>query len=103
MRQRGTPTPSKSSTMVKEYLEIIDSRQRINQRAKKFDIYRRAGSEAQTIRMIKYLKEKANLIEGNDKIGYIKTKKGEELFEILKKRDLVGILTRDLSGRRIGR
>jgi len=50
--------------------------------------------------MIKYLKE-TGLIEGNDKEGYRKTGKGEEMHEILKNRELVGILTRDLRGKRI--
>lgn len=86
--------------MVTEYLRIIDLKQEQGGRAKRFDIYRRAGSQAQTDRIIKYLLENG-LIEGNDKDGYRKTKKGDDLYGILKKRDLVGMLTRDLQGKRL--
>lgn len=100
MRRRRVPPPTRSADTLKEYLDIINSKQAERGRAKRYDIYRRAGSEAQTDRMIKYLKETA-LIEGNDKDGYRKTGKGEEMHKILKKRELVGILTRDLRGKRI--
>jgi predicted transcriptional regulator len=98
MRRRAPPPPTKSAEMIRQYLEIIDSKQRQGGRAKRFDIYRRAGNEAQTDKIIKYLMENG-LIHGNDEDGYCKTEKGEGLHEILKKRDLVGILTRDFHGK----
>jgi len=94
------PPPTESADALKEYLDIINSKQAESGKAKRYDIYRRAGSEAQTDRMITYLRE-AGFIEGNDKDGYRKTRKGEEMHEILKRRDLVGILTRELRGKRI--
>lgn len=100
MPRRRMPPPTRSADMVKEYLDIINSKQAQYGKAQRYDIYRRAGSEAQTDRIIKYLKN-TGLIEGNKEDGYRKTKKGEEMHSILKKRELVGILTRDLRGSRI--
>ena len=100
MLRRRTLAPTKSADMIKEYLDIINSKQDQQGKAKRYDIYRRAGSEAQTDRIIKYLKANV-LIEGNDQDGYRKTKRGEDLHEILKKRELVGILTQDLKSDRI--
>ena len=97
---RRRPPPTKSADRVKEYLDIIDSKQTQSGRAKRYDIYRRAGSEAQTDRMIKYLKD-TGIIEGNDEIGYKKTKLGEDLHHILKRRELTGILTQDFRGSRL--
>jgi len=60
----------------------------------------RAGTQWQTDRMIDYLEENG-LIKGNKTKGYHKTEKGEIWHGILKKhRDLVGVLTRELSGDR---
>ena len=65
-----------------------------------YDIYRRAGNQWQTEQMIKYLKENG-LIEGDKSEGYLKTQKGELWHTILRKHsDLVGVLTRELSGDR---
>jgi hypothetical protein len=51
----------------------------------------------------KYLEENG-LIEGNKNDGYRKTKKGDSWHEILRKHpDLVGVLTRELSGYRTKR
>jgi predicted transcriptional regulator len=86
--------------MLREYLDIIDAKQREGSRAKRYDIYRRAGNETQTDRIIKYLLQNG-LAGGNDKDGYIKTEKGEDLHRLLRRNDLVGILTRDLSGKRL--
>ena len=96
----GKPTPTRSADMLKEYLDIINSKQVKHGRAKRYDIYRRAGSGEHTDRMIKRLKE-WGFIEGNKRDGYRKTQKGEEMHEMLKKRELVGILTRYLRGDRI--
>ena len=97
---RTPPPPTDSAEMLREYLSIIDTKQKQGGRAKRFDIYRRAGSEPQTDRIIKYLLNN-RLIEGNKDEGYVKTKRGEDMYEILKKRELVGMLTRDLQGNRL--
>ena len=100
MHRKRKPSPTKSADRIKEYLEIIDKKEIDREKAKRYDIYRRAGSEAQTDRVIKYLLE-TGLILGSDEEGYIKTSKGNDLVSILKKRELVGILTRELSGKKI--
>jgi len=102
MHRKRKPSPTKSADRIKEYLEIIEKKEIDGEKAKRYDIYRRAGSEAQTDRVIKYLLE-TGLITGNDEEGYIKTSKGNDLLSILKKRELVGILTRELSGKKIKR
>ena len=81
MRRRRKPPPTKSADRIKDYLEIIDSKEIESGKAKRYDIYRRAGSEAQTDRDIKYLLE-TGLIVGNKKEGYIKTKKGILVYNI---------------------
>jgi predicted transcriptional regulator len=100
MNKKRKPPPTKSAERIKEYLEILEKKEQESASAKKFDIYRRAGSEAQTIRVINYLLQNG-LIKGNNEDGYVKTKKGNDLLSILKKRELVGILTRELSGKKI--
>jgi predicted transcriptional regulator len=70
--------------------------------AKRYDIYRRAGNESQTDRVIKYLEENG-LMEGDDDSGYRLTKKGEDLHGVLKRRDLLSLLTRDLSRDKMNR
>jgi hypothetical protein len=99
MVPKPKPLPSKSADRIKEYLEIIHKKENKNLKAKRYDIYRRAGSEAQTDRVLTYLLEKG-LITGSDEEGYLKTNKGNDLLSILKKRELVGILTRELSGKK---
>jgi predicted transcriptional regulator len=65
-----------------------------------YDFYRRAGNPYQTDRTIEYLLDNG-LISGNKEDGYLMTEKGDTMYDILKKhRDLVGILTRELSGDR---
>jgi len=98
--RRAPPPPTQSANMLKEYLDIIHQKQAEKGKATMYDIYRRAMSDAQTHRVIRYMNENY-FIEGNEHEGYKLTKKGEEMREILKKRDLVGILTRDLRGPRI--
>ena len=102
MHRKRKPPPTKSADRIKEYLEIIEKKEIEGAKAKRYDIYRRAGSEAQTDRVIKYLLE-TGLMTGNFEEGYIKTNKGNDLLSILKKRELVGILTRELSGKKIKR
>ncbi|MDH5390018.1 MAG: hypothetical protein OEX10_02565 [Candidatus Bathyarchaeota archaeon] len=102
MQRRRKPPPTKSADRLKEYLELISSKQEESGKAKRFDIYRRAGSEAQTDRTVNYLLE-VGLIIGNDQEGYVLTRNGEDMLNILRKRELVGILTRDLTGKRIRR
>ena len=94
-------TPSRAAERLKEYLDIFDSA-KTKERGKTiwYDIYRRAGNQWQTEQMIKYLEEN-DLIEGEKSEGYQKTEKGEIWHDILKKHsDLVGVLTRELSGDR---
>lgn len=102
MYRKRKPPPTQSADRIKDYLEIIEKKEIEAVTAKRYDIYRRAGSEAQTDRDIKYLLE-TGLITGNDKEGYKKTNMGNDLLSILKKRELVGILTRELSGKKIKR
>ena len=101
MPRRRAPPPTKSADMVKDYLDLINAKQAKRGRALRYDIFRRAGSGPQTDRMIKRLKG-WGFIEGNDKDGYRKTKRGEEMHKMLQQRELIGILTRDLTGPRIG-
>ena len=97
---RKKPPPSRAAERLKEYLDIIDSTQAKRGKTLRYDFYRRAGTQFQTDRIIDYLEENG-LIEGNKTDGYRKTKKGETWHEILKKHsDLVGVLTRELSGDR---
>ena len=100
MRRYRSPPPSRAAERLREYLDIIESMQVKRGYALWYDIYRRAGNQYQTDSTIKYLEENG-LIEGNKTDGYRKTKKGESWHEILMKhRDLVGVLTRELSGGR---
>ena len=104
MRRKCLPPPSRSAEMLREYLDIINIKQSERGAALRYDIYRRAGSEAQTERIIKYLEEngliKRVIYDGKE--AFQKTQKCEKLHEILvKHRDLVGLLTRELSGKRI--
>jgi predicted transcriptional regulator len=100
MPRTRTPPPSRAAERLREYLDIIELKQIKRGKALRYDIYRRAGNPYQTDSIIKYLKDNG-LIKGNKKEGYKITKKGEVWHEILKKhRDLVGVLTRELSGTR---
>jgi Mn-dependent DtxR family transcriptional regulator len=100
MRPRIAPSPSKAAERLKEYLDIFDVADAKRGKTLRYDIYRRAGNQWQTDRMIKYLEENG-LIKGDKTTGYHKTDKGEIWHEILKKHsDLVGVLTQELSGDR---
>jgi Mn-dependent DtxR family transcriptional regulator len=98
------PPPSESANRVKEYLEIVSSAQAKQGFAKRYDFYRKAMNEAHTSHIIKYLKEDRGWIEGNDHSGYRLTKNGEDCLYVLRKHsDLIGVFTRELSGKRIKR
>ena len=100
MPRKRVPPPSRAAERLREYLDIIKSIQVKRGYARWYDIYRKAGNQYQTDSTIKYLEENG-LIKGNKTDGYRKTKKGESWHEILRKhRDLVGVLTRELSGDR---
>ncbi len=100
MCPRTRPAPSKAAERLKEYLDIFDATHEKRGKTLRHDIYRRAGTQWQTDRMIEYLKEKG-LINGDKENGYHKTEKGETWHNILKKHsDLVGVLTKELSGDR---
>ena len=100
MTSRVAPSPSRAAERLKEYLDIFDSAEEKRGRTLRYDIYRRAGNQWQTDRVIGYLEENG-LIEGSKEEGYQKTEKGEVWHDILKKHsDLVGVLTRELSGDR---
>ena len=100
MPRARTPSPSRAAERLGEYLDIIALKQIERGKVLRYDIYRRAGNQYQTDSVIKYLMEN-RLIMGNKKEGYQLTKKGQVWHEILKKhRDLVGVLTRELSGTR---
>jgi Mn-dependent DtxR family transcriptional regulator len=103
MHRKSSPPPSESSERVREYLEIVNSAQTKQGFAKRYDFLKKAMNEAQTERMIKYFKYNG-LITGDDDKGYCLTKNGKDFLEILQKRSfLVGLLTRELSGKRIKR
>jgi Mn-dependent DtxR family transcriptional regulator len=100
MCPRKVPSPSRAAERLKEYLDIFDSTRAKRGKTLWYDIYRRAGNQWQTNQMIKYL-EANGLIDGNKTDGYKKTEKGEIWHSILKKHsDLVGVLTKELSGDR---
>jgi Mn-dependent DtxR family transcriptional regulator len=100
MSPRIAPTPSKAAERLKEYLDIFDSAKVKRGKTLRYDIYRRAGTQWNTDRVLNYLEEN-DLIVGNKEEGYQKTEKGEIWHDILKKHsDLVGVLTRELSGDR---
>ncbi len=93
-------SPSRAAERLKEYLDIIDAATVQRGKTLRYDIYRRAGTQWQTDRVIKFLEENG-LIKGDKTKGYYKTEKGEIWHNILKKhKDLVGVLTRELSGDR---
>jgi hypothetical protein len=100
MCPRIAPPPSRAAERLKEYLDIFDSARAKRGKTLRYDIYRRAGNQWQTDRVISYLEEN-DLIMGDKEEGYQKTEKGEIWHHILKKHsDLVGVLTRELSGDR---
>jgi len=100
MCPRITPSPSRAAERLKEYLDLFDAAHAKRGKTIRHDIYRRAGNQWQTDRMIEYLKENG-LIRGDKTQGYHKTEKGEIWHNILKKHsDLVGVLTKELSGDR---
>jgi Mn-dependent DtxR family transcriptional regulator len=96
-----SPPPSASADRTKEYLEQIESYCKSDKGyATRFDISRKSMNNSQSDRMINYFL-KDHLIEEFN-AGYRLTKKGVQFLEILRKhRELVGILTQELSGRRI--
>ena len=100
MCPRRRPSPSRAAERLKEYLDIFDVAQAERGKTLRYDIYRRAGTQWQTDRMIAYLKDNG-LITGDKTSGYHKTEKGAIWHEILTThRDLVGVLTKELSGER---
>jgi hypothetical protein len=100
MCPRIPPSPSRAAERLKEYLDIFDVAHAKRGKTLRYDIYRRAGTQWQTDRVINQLKENG-LIKGNKSEGYYKTEKGQTWHEILKKHaDLVGVLTKELSGDR---
>jgi Mn-dependent DtxR family transcriptional regulator len=100
MCPRITPSPSRAAERLKEYLDIFDVAHAKRGKTLRHDIYRRAGTQWQTDRMIDYLEENG-LIKGDKTKGYQKTEKGEIWHDILKKHsDLIGVLTKELSGDR---
>lgn len=100
MSRGKSPPPSRAAERLREYLEIVKSAEEGRGKALWYDIYRRAGNQYQTDNMIQYLQDNC-LISGNKEEGYHMTEKGEIWHDILKKhRDLVGVLTRELSGDR---
>lgn len=95
-----TPPPSKAAERLREYLDIIATAQEQRGKALWYDVYRRAGNQYQTDSTITFLLENG-LLSGNKEEGYLLTEKGRAWHDILKKhRDLVGVLTRELSGDR---
>ena len=97
---RVAPPPSRAAERLREYLDILYNNQASKGKALWYDMYRRAGNQYQTDQVIEYLTLNG-LVTGDKEDGYILTKKGETWREILGKHsDLVGVLTRELSGER---
>ena len=100
MPRHNSPPPSRAAERLKEYLDIVELAQSHRGKALWYDFYRRAGTQYQTNHTIAYLQDNG-LIVGNKDDGYTMTQKGQVWHDILKKhRDLIGILTRELSGER---
>ncbi len=100
MCPRIAPPPSRAAERLLEYLEIFKGGQESRGKTLWYDVYRRAGNQYQTDQMIEYFTLN-DLIAGGKEEGYTLTKKGEAWREILSKHsDLVGVLTRELSGDR---
>jgi Mn-dependent DtxR family transcriptional regulator len=100
MPRSRAPPPSKAAARLCEYLDIVSSSQEQRGKVLWYDVYRRAGNQYQTDSTITYLLDNG-LISGNKEDGYLLTDKGRTWHDILKKhRDLVGVLTRELSGDR---
>ncbi len=97
---RVAPPPSRAAERLREYLEILATAQEQRGKILWYDVYRRAGNQYQTDQVILYLAENG-LVTGTKEDGYQLTKKGETWREILGKHsDLVGVLTKELSGDR---
>jgi hypothetical protein len=95
-----SPPPSKSAERIRIYLELIESSVLERGYAKRYDILRKTMNEAQTDRMIKYLMNNRLIEEFNE--GYRLIQRGIDFLEILRKhREIVGLLTKELSGDRI--
>ena len=100
MSPRIAPPPSRAAERLLEYLKIFKSTQSSRGKTLWYDIYRRAGNQYQTDQVIEYLTLNS-LVTGDKEEGYKLTGKGETWYEILSKHaDLVGVLTRELSGDR---
>ena len=100
MPREKAPPPSKAAERLKEYLDIVKAAEDQRGRVVWYDIYRRAGNQYHTESMIQYLQDNG-LLDGNKVDGYHMSEKGKTWHDILKKhRDLVGVLTRELSGDR---
>jgi Mn-dependent DtxR family transcriptional regulator len=97
---RVAPPPSRAAERLREYLEILATAQEQRGKTLWYDVYRRAGNQYQTDQVILYLTDNG-LVKGSKEEGYQLTIKGETWREILGKHsDLVGVLTRELSGER---
>jgi hypothetical protein len=100
MCPRIAPPPSRAAERLLEYLEIFKTAQISRGKTLWYDVYRRAGNQYQTDQVLEYLTLNS-LVIGDKEEGYALTKKGEAWYEILSKHsDLVGVLTRELSGDR---
>jgi len=100
MPSRAAPTPSKAAERLREYLDILHAAQEERGKILWYDVYRRAGNQWQTGQVMEYLEENG-LIEGTKEEGWRLTEKGEAWYHVLRRhRDLVGVLTRELSGDR---
>jgi DNA-binding PadR family transcriptional regulator len=89
-----------------EYFDAIDDK---DGKAKWMDFYRIGGNTENTNRWLNYMKDRdlisefVNLDKGKEKKYYQKTERGSKLHNILKNRDLVAILTKELPKRKLRR
>jgi Mn-dependent DtxR family transcriptional regulator len=99
--RKSSPPPSKSAERVIQYLEIIEKATNDKGFAKRYDIFKKAMNNAYADYVIKYLKN-SGWVQGDDEKGYTLSKIGKDFLDLSRKRrDLIGQLTRELSGDKI--
>jgi hypothetical protein len=96
--------PSKSASRAMEYLEIVSSAEAKKGFATRYDLFKKALSEAYTDFVISWLKDRRLIKEGEDVGHYLLTENGKTSLNLYRKHhDLVGLFTTDLSGPRLRR
>ena len=90
--------------MAKRILQYFDTMDVEAGRARRMDLLRIAGNEANLNRMISYLESQKLMVESKDgegRVYYSKTDLGEKLHALLKGHEYFGSLLKDLGKSRI--